>query len=247
MVRADKASELNDMVVNKFVLKELLEVETQLRKITVNTTTDGENISKHEIRSDNETLLTRYFNQEKSRQKICACIQQVLKVKNNDNKTLPSVLISAIAEPCMVTSIWWHWNYSLSKMESDPVILSTVARSGFSHPLGFTMPRKNTNRSRTLLFNYNHKQLASTFLGGYEVKYGRVVSARVIKTQFVFTTRLDYQDSLTQLYNAIEETVLAMNKTAVYSSFFVETSVSRSQTKVKPTKIHFTNTSSRHQ
>jgi hypothetical protein len=79
MVRADKASELNDMVVNKFVLKELLEVETQLRKITVNTTTDGENISKHEIRSDNETLLTRYFNQEKSRQKICACIQQVLK------------------------------------------------------------------------------------------------------------------------------------------------------------------------
>jgi hypothetical protein len=59
MVRADKASELNDMVVNKFVLKELLEVETQLRKITVNTTTDGENISKHEIRS-----LTRYFNQE---------------------------------------------------------------------------------------------------------------------------------------------------------------------------------------
>jgi hypothetical protein len=62
MVRADKAEERNDMVVNKFVLKELLEVETQLRKITVNTT-DGENISKHEIRSDNETLITRYFNQ----------------------------------------------------------------------------------------------------------------------------------------------------------------------------------------
>jgi hypothetical protein len=187
MVRADKASELNDMVVNKFVLKELLEVETQLRKITVNTTTDG----------------------KKSTEDLC-------------------LHPAGPEEPCMVTSIWWHWNYSLSKMESDPVILSTVARSGFSHPLGFTMP-------------------PSTFLGGYEVKYGRVVSARVIKTQFVFTTRLDYQDSLTQLYNAIEETVLAMNKTAVYSSFFVETSVSRSQTKVKPTKIHFTNTSSRHQ
>jgi Niemann-Pick C1 protein len=165
MVRADKASELNDMVVNKFVLKELLEVETQLRKITVNTT-DG----------------------MKSTEDLC-------------------LHPAGPEEPCMVTSIWWHWNYSLSKMESDPVILSTVARSGFSHPLGFTMP-------------------PSTFLGGYEVKYGRVVSARVIKTQFVFTTRLDYQDSLTQLYNAIEETVLAMNKTAVYSSFFVETSTS---------------------
>lgn len=58
------------------------------------------------------------------------------------------------------------------------------------------------------------------------MKYGRVVSASVIKTQFVFTTRADYQDSLTQLYNKIEETVLAMNETAEYTSFFVETSVS---------------------
>lgn len=58
------------------------------------------------------------------------------------------------------------------------------------------------------------------------MKYGRVVSAAVIKTQFVFTTRVEYQDSLTQLYNKIEETVLAMNETAEYTSFFVETSVS---------------------
>lgn len=71
--------------------------------------------------------------------------------------------------------------------------------------------------------------IASTFLGGFEVKYGRVVSARVIKTQFVFATRLDLQDSLTQLYNAIEETVLEINKTAVFTSFFVETSVSQTK------------------
>ncbi len=38
MVRANKIEEVNGMVVNKFVLCELLDLETELRKLTVNTT-----------------------------------------------------------------------------------------------------------------------------------------------------------------------------------------------------------------